>query len=287
MNSSKENIVKYYNDAEIDYKILWNLRKSKAMHYSFRDSHARTFKQGLLRTNDKVIELCNINPKSKVLDAGCGVGGSSVYIAQKTNCDMTGITIVDSQTKKATRFAKDCSVNVKFFTKDYTKTNFPSNSFDVIFAVESVCHAKSKKAFLKESFRLLKSGGRLVIFDFFQSCNISELSIKEKAILSKWAGCWAIDSYEIPINMINNASSIGFDNINYENVTKNILGASKKLNFWFFPAVPVDFIGRLFMVRNNTTRGNVYSARYQYKALKKHLWEYGIFYAEKNDKHKI
>jgi tocopherol O-methyltransferase len=89
----------------------------------------------------------------------------------KINVQVTGITLVPHQVKKAKKNARKSKVHdrVLFFEQDYTLTSFPDESFSLIWACESVCHAQEKINFYKEAYRLLKPGGSLIIAEYFRT----------------------------------------------------------------------------------------------------------------------
>ena len=74
-------IIQYYIDTENSYKDSWDLNNSLAIHYGYWDDKVNSFPQSLLRMNEVMIEAADITAKDKVLDAGCGVGGSSIFMA--------------------------------------------------------------------------------------------------------------------------------------------------------------------------------------------------------------
>ena len=280
MKANNEQIIKYYDSCEIDFKLLWHLNKNYAFHYGYWDEKVKNFDQALLRTNEIIIEIAKIKKTDKVLDAGCGIGGTSIFIARKIGCKVEGITICQNQVDKAKKLAKKLNVSslVNFSNQDYMNTKFKSNSFDVIFALESACHSDKEK-FLREAYRLLKKGGRLVVADFFNSK--SNFSDKEKKLMNKWLNGWAVDSLETPLFFKTKSKNIGFKNIKYEKINDNIMNSSKRMYLASFPCFIVTYICNFLGIRNKSQTKNVTAAYSQYKALKENLWEYGIFYAEK------
>ena len=157
-------------------------------------------------------------------------------------------------------------------------TKFKSGSFDVIFALESVCHSDKEK-FLREAYRLLKKSGRLVVVDGFNSK--SNFSEKEKKLINKWLNSWAVDSLETPLFFKTRSKAIGFKNIIYEKINDKVMNSSKRMYLASFPGFIVTYISNFLGIRNKFQTKNVVAAHFQHKALKENLWEYGIFYAEK------
>jgi tocopherol O-methyltransferase len=171
LSSYHKNIVEYYNTTEHSYKDAWDLNNSLAIHYGYWDEKVKSFPGSLLRMNEVMIEAAEIKPTDKVLDAGCGVGGSSIFMANKIGCNVTGISLSEKQIAQAIINAekKNVADKVHFFKMDYCRTGFPDASFDIVWGCESICYADDKELFIKEAYRLLKSGGRLVIADGFVS----------------------------------------------------------------------------------------------------------------------
>lgn len=102
----------------------------------------------------------------RILDVGCGIGGSSRHLAKRwpKTAHVTGITISKAQLARASTLADEQRVeNVSFLDCDAMRTGFPDASFDVAWAVESEMHMPDKDHFVREMVRVLKPGGMLVI----------------------------------------------------------------------------------------------------------------------------
>jgi len=169
--TSNEEIIAYYDNCEDHYRMYWNLQESLSLHYGYWDETTSSFHEALLNINKKLIEYADIQGSHKVLDMGCGIGGSSIYLARELGCDCTGITLSERQVATANKLATryELSDHCRFEVGDFTKTKYQDGSFDIIWAIESVCHANDKADFIREAYRLLRPGGKLVMADFFQS----------------------------------------------------------------------------------------------------------------------
>ena len=116
----------------------------------------------------------------KVLDVGCGFGGTSRYLAKKLlpeHADVTAITLSPKQVERATQLAKEQGVHEKtnFQVMDALNMDFPDNSFDLVWACESGEHMPDKTKYVNEMIRVLKPGGRLIIATWCQRDNLEEL----------------------------------------------------------------------------------------------------------------
>jgi MPBQ/MSBQ methyltransferase len=104
---------------------------------------------------------------AKVLDVGCGFGGTSRYLAKKlgTNSQVTGITLSPAQVERGTQLAREQGVqdNTKFMVMDALNMEFEDNSFDIVWACESGEHMPDKQRYIDEMMRVLKPGGKFVM----------------------------------------------------------------------------------------------------------------------------
>lgn len=124
---------------------------------------------------DKMMEFSGLqslkSPPAKVLDVGCGIGGTSRYLASKLGeqTEVTGITLSPKQVERATQLAKARGLgNAKFQVMDALAMTFPDNSFDMVWACESGEHMPDKKAYVEEMSRVLKPGGIMVVATWCQ-----------------------------------------------------------------------------------------------------------------------
>ena len=106
-----------------------------------------------------------IQRNTKILDVGCGIGGSSLWLAGELGCEVLGITISPKQAAAATDRARQrgLSERARFEVKDANQLDLPSESFDAIWVIEASEHLTDKPGFIRECARVLKPGGVLAI----------------------------------------------------------------------------------------------------------------------------
>src|SRR5690349_17405932 len=90
-------IIDYYAATENAYKDSWDLEKSLSIHYGYWDEAVKNFPESLARMNEVMASAAEITNGERVLDAGCGVGGSSIFLASQMGCRVTGITLSERQ----------------------------------------------------------------------------------------------------------------------------------------------------------------------------------------------
>lgn len=124
---------------------------------------------------DEMMKFGGIDPGvdsgARVLDVGCGFGGTSRYLADKLGpgADVTGITLSPNQVKRGTELAEERGLsNAKFTVMNALEMDFPDNSFDIVWACESGEHMPNKEAYINEMMRVLKPGGKFVMATWCQ-----------------------------------------------------------------------------------------------------------------------
>ena len=279
MFNSKD-IADYYNQTVNHYEIWWNLKKSMAVHYGFWDKNTKSFNEALENTNREMAKLAQLKHSHNVLDAGCGVGGAAFYLASTIGCSVFGITLSEKQLKLANEFKQSFENKnlVNFSLQDFKKTNFKSESFDVIWGCESTCYANPKINFINEAKRLLKPNGILIIADYF--IEPKGLIDKDKYI-KNWGDLWAIQEFHSQHNFIDELEKNGFEIEQNIDVSKQVFRSSKRMYYSYLVGALPSILYNLF---NNTSRfgkKHYQSGYFQYKALVDELWSYRMLVVRK------
>ncbi len=133
-----------------------------AYHFGLWGPDTTTDREGLERANRTLVKGCDLQPGRHVLDAGCGLGGMAIMLAETHGVRVTGLTICEPHIAVATRHAEERRVGhlVEFRHGDFMDLPFADASFDAVLNHESFCYAPDKLAYLRGVLRVLRPGGR-------------------------------------------------------------------------------------------------------------------------------
>lgn len=281
MKTPHPDVHTYYNSTRFDYSAVWNLHRTDiAVHFGYYDERANRHAEALDNMNRALADLADIQPGERVLDAGCGLGNACFWLAEHRQAQVTGINIVASQIADCQkRLTGKAAHNIEFIQADFCKMSFSENTFDVIWACESVCHAAEKAAFYKEAFRVLKPGGRLVMAEYMRSAR--PVSPEGERLLSAWLRPWAIPDIDTAAEHRAQALAAGFRQIEIQDVTPNVRVSLRNLHEVSTRWLPLGkFLHRLGLV-NDIRLGNARASIRQYEALQAGAWMYGMLKAQK------
>ncbi|ABB26983.1 probable sterol-C-methyltransferase [Synechococcus sp. CC9902] len=102
---------------------------------------------------------------SKVLDVGCGIGGSARILARDYNLEVVGISISPAQIARATELTPQ-GLPCRFEVMDALDLQLADHSFDAVWSVEAGPHMPDKQQYADELLRVLKLGGLLAVADW-------------------------------------------------------------------------------------------------------------------------
>lgn len=166
-------IKKYYQTNKLTYRLFHNW--TGFLHMGISEDNVYK-KSDLLAQAQEIDQYIKSQKAQNVLELGSGRGANSFYLA-KNNPETTFHTI-DLSTTPLPRYHHP---HITFHLADYHDLSiFEDNSFDIVFAIETVCHSEHKNIVLHEIYKKLKPGGLVIIYDGYLNREKSLLTPKQR-----------------------------------------------------------------------------------------------------------
>jgi len=166
--NDKERIRDHYDRVSPYYHALWG----EHLHHGYWIEGNETKELAQVQLIEHLAQAAGLQPGLRILDVGCGFGGSSIYLAQHYNANATGITISSIQVEMANEAAARQHVRAKFLLMDAEAMQF-EELFDVVWSVESISHYQDIEKFMASAAKLLKPHGTIALMDWFKRENLS------------------------------------------------------------------------------------------------------------------
>ncbi len=153
----------------------------------------KDFRQAKIDFVHELVNWSGLNklPKgSRVLDIGCGIGGSARILSDYYGFDVVGISISQEQIKRANQLTTNKDF-CRFEVMNALDLKFEKGSFDGVWSVEAGPHIFDKQKFADEMLRVLRPGGILAIADWNQRDSTKyPLNFLEKLIMNQLLIQW-------------------------------------------------------------------------------------------------
>lgn len=118
----------------------------------------------------EMAEALALTDRSHVLDLGSGLGGPARTLVELTGCTVTGVDLTAEFCEVATALSEWTGLadRTRFLVGDATSTGLPDASADAALTVHVAMNIPDKDALYAEAFRVLRPGGRFVVYDVLQ-----------------------------------------------------------------------------------------------------------------------
>jgi tocopherol O-methyltransferase len=150
----------HYDRLSFWYRTLWG----EHIHHGYWEDN-ESVARAQMQLMERLAEKAAIPRSASVLDIGCGLGGSAFWLAEKYNCQVTGLTISPVQARMAKKKAQAIGLcdQVQFQVADVNLWQPQPGSIDVIWIMEGSEHFRDQKGFFERCAFALNPGGILAI----------------------------------------------------------------------------------------------------------------------------
>jgi tocopherol O-methyltransferase len=155
-----DHIRKHYDRLSFLYRFFWG----EHLHHGYWEND-ESIPRAQIQLMERLAERAGVPRGGRVLDIGCGVGGSALWLADQFECDVTGITLSPVQARMATSRAKakGLASRVRFEVLDANQWQPEPSCVDLIWVMESSEHFQDKPRFFEKCALALKPGGVLAV----------------------------------------------------------------------------------------------------------------------------
>jgi len=169
---------------------IWLKTWGEHMHHGYYGadgSERKDHQQAQLDLVEEMLYWGGIEQAKRVLDAGCGVGGSARYLAKRYDCEALGLTLSTEQAAQARQYTAKAGMKdqIQFQVRDMMTLNDSDGSFDLVWSMESAEHIRDKQQLFRIFYNVLAPGGRLLMATWCHRPVPPDLSKNDQILLEK------------------------------------------------------------------------------------------------------
>lgn len=184
MTTLNENIAHFYDRSSNIWEETWG----EHMHHGYYGHDGKAVKnhyQAQLDLIEELLTFGQVGTPKRIVDVGCGIGGSSLYLAKKYEAEVVGLTLSPHQARRATERAKAAGMadQVRFMVGDALSPALQTNQYDLIWSMESGEHMADKAQFLRVSAECLRPNGTFLMATWCHRPTPPALTASEQKLL--------------------------------------------------------------------------------------------------------
>lgn len=154
--NATDKIREHYDVASPYYAKLWG----QHLHHGYYETGRESKEEAAQNLIKLLVARSDLRRGSRVLDVGCGIGGSSIWLAENLGCRVTGVSLSPVQIQMATEAAAKMTNRPVFVVDDANQLSVEGR-FDIVWVVEVLSHLSRRDDFFGKVSGLLVSGGKI------------------------------------------------------------------------------------------------------------------------------
>lgn len=164
-----------------------------------RDGERAALRAGLEYANERMLDLAfeaGLPVAPRVLDAGCGFGGTMFAWHRRAGGRYDGLTLSEVQVRVAEREAcrRGLADACRFHVRSYDEPMEPV--YDAVVAIESLLHAADLGRSVRNLAGALRSGGLLLVLDDMATTDLDVARPADAALVHAHWGCPVYPTHE-------------------------------------------------------------------------------------------
>ena len=165
----KASIRDHYDRLSPLYRDLWGIH----IHHGYWIDGTETKERAQEQLIDLLANKIGMRRGMRMLDIGCGIGGTAIYLAGQFEVRVIGITISPVQAAMAAQLMVSNGVDGCSFCAMDAEAMAIRDQFDVVWSVEALSHMSNRDRVLEQAVALLKPGGKVGIIDWFKPSGLT------------------------------------------------------------------------------------------------------------------
>ena len=180
------------------YGVLTEAWDGDNIHLGLFEAPDEPFAAGAERATERLAAAAALSAGEEVLETACGIGGAARYLARTRGVRVTATNIAEAQLELGRERTERAGLAdlVRFEPADFQELPSRDRSFDCYWCQEAWLYAADKDAVVREAFRILRPGGRLVVTEFVLVRPIPEDFERELLAAVGTTGFWTSAQYE-------------------------------------------------------------------------------------------
>ncbi len=173
----------HYDRISVFYRAFWG----EHIHHGYWEEEDADLprKKAQVQLIEKLVAFGHVPSGGRVLDVGCGVGGSARWLAQHHGCIVDGITLSPVQAQMATETAEKEGLADKLHFRVHDAHHLDmleAGAYDSVWVVECSEHLGDRAAFLQACAHRLRPGGTLALTSWLRGSD--SLDADQEALLA-------------------------------------------------------------------------------------------------------
>ncbi|KAG0457603.1 hypothetical protein HPP92_022462 [Vanilla planifolia] len=227
-----EGIAKFYDESSGLWESIWG----DHMHHGYYDPASAAsiadHRAAQIRMIEETLRFAGVSDDPmkkprKIVDVGCGIGGSSRFLAKKLGAQVQGISLSPVQVKRAQDLAEaeGLADKVSFQVADALQQPFADGQFDLVWSMESGEHMPDKAKFVSELKRVAAPGGTIIIVTWcHRDLSSSEVQLKpdEISLLNRICSAYYLPKWCSSADYLSILKSFSLLDIKMEDWSENV-----------------------------------------------------------------
>lgn len=168
LSEARDAITQHYGTGELANRILQALQNTHRRSQGLNSEELAPLDQfhvGGLAATKQMADALGLRVGARVLDIGCGLGGSARFLAANYGCFVTGIDMNESFIDVARLLTQDTALHATYEVMNALNLTFQDNTFDFAWTQHVAMNIRDRAGLYANVHRVLKPGGRLALYD--------------------------------------------------------------------------------------------------------------------------